>query len=98
MVLVLQAAVVVTFLLDPTDPPKRGALWQGLWALDRKPTFVPLVALLAVGPAATWLAWSIRGPHRRRLVIGWTLFGCIAATWFAHRIWVMTTLMWEHGV
>jgi hypothetical protein len=96
-VLALQASVIISFILDPSDPPRQGTLWQGLWAMCHKAGFIPLVGLLVVGPPATWLACSTRGSHRRWLSAGWGGFILVASIWFAHRIWVMTRLVWEHG-
>ena len=98
IVMGLHAAVVAAFVLDPADPPRRGSFWQALWALDHQASFIPLIGLLLLAPPATWLAWSIRGEHRRWLVAAWLVFGSIATVWFAHRIYVMTQLVWQHGL
>ena len=101
-IVALQGAVVAVFVVDRGDPPPGGSFWQelglGLWALEHKASFIPLIALALVGPPATWLAWSVPGRHRRRLVAAWLIFGAIAATGFAYRIWVMSRLVWEHAL
>jgi hypothetical protein len=98
VVIVLQVAVIGTFLLDPGSPPQRGRLWQALWALKHRESFIPLIALLVVGPPATWLAWTVRGRHRRWIIAAWIIFGLVAASWFAHRLVVMSRLVWDYGL
>lgn len=96
-VLALQAALLVVFWLDPSDPPRCSSLWQALWALGHKPSFYPLVALLVVGPAATWLAMSRRGAHRQRLLIAWAVFLPLVTIMHGHRVYVMLSVLWKYG-
>jgi hypothetical protein len=96
-VVALQAALLVMFWLDPSDPPRSGSLWQALWALGHKPSFYPLVGLLVVGPAATWLAMSRPGVHRQRLLVAWAVFLPLVTVMHGHRIYVMLSVLWQHG-
>jgi hypothetical protein len=97
LVLLLQAALLVTFALDPSQPPTASSFFQALWALGHKPSFYPLVALLVIGPWATWLALSGRGGHRRVVLASWLLFLPLALVLHGHRIAVMMKVLWLHG-
>lgn len=97
IVLLLQAALLVTFALDPSEPPRSASFVQALWALGHKPSFYPLVGLVLVGPWATWLALSGRGAHRRVLLASWVLFLPLALVLHGHRIAVMLKVLWLYG-
>ena len=96
-VLLLQAALIYTFIMDPSDPPRSGSLWQALWALMHKPSFYPLVALLVVGPPATWIGWTVPGRHRLWLAASWGVFLPLLITIYGHRVSVMLKILWVHG-
>ena len=96
-VILLQAAIFYAFIMDPSDPPSSGSLWQAIWALMHKPSFYPLVALLVVGPPATWIGWSAPGRHRLWLAASWALFLPLLITLYGHRVSVMLQILWRHG-
>jgi len=96
-VVALQVAMVVTFMVDRSDPPRVGSLWQALWALSHKPSFYPLVGVVLIGPPATYLAWTRRGAQRWAVAIAWAVFIPAAYVFFSHRIAVMLRLLYEHG-
>ena len=52
-VVILQAALLLTLAVTPTDPPDGPRLLELLWAWMHKPTFYPLAALLVGGPTLT---------------------------------------------
>ena len=93
----MQAAVLVAFALDPSDPPRAGSLFQALWALAHKPAFYPLTLVAVLGPFATWLACTVRGPHRRWLTACWVVFLAVLIGVYGHRVAVMLQLLWRHG-
>ncbi|MBI1369474.1 MAG: hypothetical protein GC162_12570 [Planctomycetes bacterium] len=92
----LQTALLACLVLDPTDPPRTGTLWQALWALAHRPAFYPLVGLLIVGPPATFLAYSVGGRHRKILVFSWIFFGALAVYFFGMRLWIMLLVLYVH--
>lgn len=94
IVLAMQGALLVALAVTPGDPPTRGTLWQLLWAASRRPTFYPLVILLMAGPPLSWLAWQVRGVHRRWLAIGWGTFTALLLVFFSHRVDVMLRVLW----
>lgn len=96
-VVLLQVGLLVTFALDPSEPPRQSSLLQALWALSHKPSFYPLVLLLGVGPVATWLSFSVAGRHRWLLLGSWAVFMPLLIAWHGHRVWVMLQLLWRHG-
>ena len=96
-VLLMQAALLAAFVLDPSDPPRAGSFWQALWALGHRPSFYPLVGLIVFGPWATWLAMASRGKHRRLLLGSWLLFLPLAVMLHGHRLAVMLKVLWLYG-
>lgn len=96
-VVFLQAAVLIAFALDPSEPPRAGSFVQALWALGHKPSFYPLVGLLLIGPWATWMVISGRGPHRRVVIGAWLVFLPLAVVLHGHRIAVMLKVLWLYG-
>lgn len=96
-VLFLQAALLVAFALDPSQPPRAGSFMQALWALGHKPSFYPLVGLLIAGPWTTWLALSRRGGHRRVVMASWALFLPLVMVMHGERIAVMLKVLWLYG-
>jgi hypothetical protein len=93
----LQAALVVMFLLDPSDPPRGASLWQALWALAHRPSFYPLVGLAIVGAPATWIALITPGPQRGRVLLAWIVFTPPILWFFGHRIAVMISVLFTYG-
>jgi len=93
----VQVALIAAFIIDPSDPPQRGSLWQALWALAHRPSFYPLAAVLLIGPPATWLAWSRPGRHRMALIAGWAAFIVVVTLCFRHRMLVMLKVLWVYG-
>jgi hypothetical protein len=91
----LQGAVLLTFAVDPSDPPQAQGLFQLLWAAAHRPSFYPLVGLLVAGPVLTGLAWCVRGPHRPWLIASWAAFLPLAILWHAHRLNVMLRILWQ---
>ena len=96
-VFALQIALVVMFIVDPSDPPRAGSLWQALWALAHRPSFYPLVGLAVVGAPATWLALVTPGPQRRWVTLAWIVFLPPTAWFFGHRIAVMISVLFTYG-
>lgn len=96
-VLCLQIALVAMFLIDPSDPPRAGSLWQALWALAHRPSFYPLLGLAVVSPPATWIALITPGPQRRWIALAWLLFTPSALWCFGHRIAVMITVLFTYA-
>ena len=97
LVLLLQASLLVMFTLDASSPPQSASFFQALWALGHKPSFYPLVALIIIGPWATWLGLCRRGAHRRVLMVSWMLFLPLAGVVYGHRIAVMLKVLWLYG-
>jgi hypothetical protein len=95
LVIMLQLAVLLTFLVTPTSLPPRMTLFELLWAWSRRPTFYPLVALLMAGPVLTVLAWTQRGLHRPILAASWVIFTYFAITVYGDRLALMLRLLWR---
>jgi hypothetical protein len=92
----LQAALLLTLTVTPTDPPGGPRLLELIWAWMHKPTFYPLVALLIGGPALTWTAWRTPGRHRAALAWAWLIFLVILLTAFGGRTAAMLRVLWWH--
>ncbi|MEX2673192.1 MAG: hypothetical protein WD294_13895 [Phycisphaeraceae bacterium] len=93
----LQAATLLLFWWYPQEPPVRGTLWQALWARANMPPFYPLMGLIVVGPPATYLAWSLRGRHRRWLATAWLIFLPWIVIGHGRRVLVMLSVWWKFG-
>lgn len=91
---VMLGAVLFALWLTPGEPPRRGLLWQGIWALKRQEMFIPLVVLLVAGVPLSFLVWPVRGRHRTWLVIGWVGFIAAVVVWYAVRVMVMLEVLW----
>ncbi len=96
MVLALQAALLLTLAVTPSDPPSGPHLLRLLWASMHRPTFYPLVALLVGGPALTWIAWRTPGRHRTVLIWAWVVFLAVLISAFGDRTVVMLRVLWWH--
>jgi hypothetical protein len=94
-VLALQGAVLLTFFVDPSNPPASEGLSQLLWALAHKPSFYPVAALVLVGLPITFIALMFRGKHRINLALTWATFLTILAVFHQHRIVVMIQILYE---
>lgn len=93
-VLALQAALLLTLAVTPTDPPGGPRLLELIWAWMHKPAFYPLAALLVGGPALTWIAWRTPGRHRTALVWAWTVFLIVLIGAFGERTAAMLRVLW----
>ena len=96
LVILTQAAVIVSFLIDPADKPLGGWIGRIIWGWWHKESFIPLIACLLLAPPMTWLAWSTRGRHRWPLMLSWLLFAIAAGTWYLPRIAAMIRIVLEH--
>lgn len=94
-VIALQAALILTFAVTPSDPPHGPHLLQLIWAAMHKPTFYPLAALLFAGPPLTYLAVRTPGRHRIALTLAWAACITLLLTTSHHRIAVMLRILWE---
>lgn len=94
-VVALHAALLLTFWLDPTDPPRQGTFMQLMWASARRPSFLVLAVVAIAAPTLTILAWPVRGVHRRWLVISWGVFLFFAGWHYTHRLLVMMRILYE---
>jgi hypothetical protein len=95
-VLLLQGAMLLTlFVTRPMVLPPRIRLAELLWASMREPIFYPLVALLAVGPALSILALTIKGWHRWGIVLSWAGFVAVIHLYYHQRmITMLRSLYW----
>lgn len=95
-VVALQVTLVTMFVMDRGEPPAAGTLWQGLWALARRPEFDVLLLLIGAGLPMSYLAYCARGPHRKWLIGAWVIFAAIVAIFFGQRLAVMMQVLWTH--
>lgn len=95
-VIALQAALLLTLAVTPSDPPNGPHIRQLIWAWMHKPTFYPLIALLIGGPILTALAWRTPGKHRPALLLTWVLFLFVLISAFGERTLVMLRILWWH--
>lgn len=94
VVMALQAALLVTLWVTPSTLPPRLTLLELLWALPRRPTFYPLLAVLTAGPTLTLIACQLRGRHRIWLLIAWPMFVTVLVTLFGERVALMLRIVW----
>ncbi len=93
-VVAMQAAMILTLAVTPSDPPKHSRLMQLIWAWMHKPTFYPLIVLILGGPVLSILAWRVPGRHRRILITAWVVFTTIVVVGFGERVKVMLHVLW----
>jgi hypothetical protein len=93
-VVILQASLLLTLAVTPTDPPGGPRLLALLWAWMHKPTFYPLVALIVGGPILSWIAWQTPGKHRGLLVTSWLIFVTVLTSFFSERVQAMLRILW----
>jgi hypothetical protein len=94
-VLALQAAVLLTFFIDPSTPPNSQGLGQLLWALAHKPSFYPVAALLLIGIPVTVLTALYRGKHRIQIAISWISFLTLIALYHHHKFATMIQILYQ---
>jgi hypothetical protein len=92
----LQAALLLTLAVTPTDPPSGSHLLQLVWAWMHRPTFYPLAALLVGGPVLSCIAWHTPGRHRAAIVTAWIVFLTVLLGVFGNRTVVMLQILWWH--
>lgn len=93
-VISLQGALLLTLWVTPTWTPPRVQFIELLWAWMHRPTFYPLVALIAAGPLMTLVAWTSPGRHRLWLVLSWLVFAVVLTQYYGDRSRVMLRTLW----
>ncbi len=94
LVISLQAAFLLTLWVTPTWTPPRLKFFELIWAWMHRPTFYPLMALLAAGPVLTIVAWLHSGRHRAWLALGWLGFSFLLFKYHHERVVAMARVLW----
>lgn len=94
----MQAAVLLAFHVDRTDPPPEVFDWlfQAVWAWMHEPSFYPLAGLIVAGIPMTLIVFQIQGPGRFWLALSWAVFVPLLMHWHGRRVWVMLKVLWEY--
>ena len=94
-VVALHAGLLLMLAVMPTDPPRQGTWLQLLWATEYRPSFYVLSVVLIGAPVLTVAALPIRGRHRAWLAVSWGAVVILAGAYYAHRLGVMTRILWN---
>lgn len=95
LVIALQLVCIGAFLADPATLPWNLEPFEMLWAWFHKPSFYPLIVLIAVGFPLTLLSLRIRGPHRAAMILSWMIFATVVYLRFYDRVLLKLEILWK---